>query len=81
MASAPGMEALSLEDVQSTSQQSQQAQAPLGVDHDGLEAERSANEPVRDYLMNNVKEFRRLQELRKKVRPYYARFISLFQIL
>ncbi|KAF4997026.1 hypothetical protein FGRMN_4166 [Fusarium graminum] len=46
--------------------QSQYAFASTTVDDEGPEYERGAWRAIREYLMTNVEEFRRLQELRKK---------------
>jgi hypothetical protein len=60
------IKALSLDPV-TTPEQPQSTTALVTGDDEGPEYERGAGRAVRDYLMANVKEFRRLQELRTKV--------------
>jgi hypothetical protein len=59
------IKALSLDSA--TPEQPQSTTAPATGDDEGPEYERGAWRAVRDYLMANVEEFRRLQELRTKV--------------
>ncbi|WZH41750.1 Methyltransferase family [Fusarium acuminatum] len=58
------IKALSLDSA--TPEQPQSTTAPATGDDEGPEYERGAWRAVRDYLMANVEEFRRLQELRTK---------------
>lgn len=66
MTSELDIEALSFDSV-TTPEQPQSTIAPAAGDYEGPEYEQGAWRAVRDYLMANVEEFRRLQELRTKV--------------
>lgn len=66
MTSEIDIKALSLDSV-TTQEQPKSTTASTAGDDEGPEYEQGAWRAVRDYLMANVEEFRRLQELRTKV--------------